>query len=80
MERQPLGILDRTPRIDLLLTDIVLPGGVAGPELAERARRLRPGTKVLYMSGYASKAVQEGDADGRRGDNSQQAVPQEPTD
>ena len=37
--------------IDLLLTDIVMPG-VNGTELADKARKMRPGIKVLYMSGY----------------------------
>ena len=38
--------------VDLLLTDLVLPG-IGGPELAERLCRRRPGLKVLFMSGYA---------------------------
>ena len=43
--------------VDLLLTDIVLPG-MGGPELAERLRRRRPGLKVLFMSGYADEALE----------------------
>jgi PAS domain S-box-containing protein len=43
-------------RIDLLLTDIVMPGR-NGRELAREAQELRPGLKVLYMTGYARNAV-----------------------
>jgi two-component system cell cycle sensor histidine kinase/response regulator CckA len=42
--------------IHLLLTDVVMPD-MGGPELAERMRRVRPDTKVLFMSGYTDDAV-----------------------
>jgi PAS domain S-box-containing protein len=42
--------------IDLLLTDVVLPGST-GRDLAERAKVLRPGLKILFMSGYSRNAV-----------------------
>ncbi len=41
------------PRLDLLLTDIVLPGGISGRELAERLRTHQPGVKVIFTSGYS---------------------------
>ena len=41
---------------DLLLTDIVLPGGMDGAQLANQARLLRPGLKMLFMSGYTRDA------------------------
>jgi PAS domain S-box-containing protein len=43
-------------RVDLLLTDIVMPGR-NGRELAKEAQELRPGLKVLYMTGYSRNAV-----------------------
>ena len=42
---------------DLLFTDMIMPGGMNGRDLAERLRRLRPGLKVLYTSGYAHGAI-----------------------
>jgi CheY-like chemotaxis protein len=45
-------------RVDLLFTDVVLPGGMTGPELAERARALRPRLKVLFTTGYAQGAAE----------------------
>ena len=43
--------------IDLLVTDIILPGGVDGKGLADKARSLLPALKVLYMSGYSESAI-----------------------
>jgi PAS domain S-box-containing protein len=49
--------LASTTRVNLLLTDVVLPGGMNGRELAEAAARRAPGLQVLYMSGYTENAI-----------------------
>jgi CheY-like chemotaxis protein len=46
--------------IDLLFTDIMMPGGMLGPALAKRARELRPGIDVLFTTGYADTSVLSG--------------------
>jgi two-component system, cell cycle sensor histidine kinase and response regulator CckA len=55
-----LEILNTGEKIDLLFTDIVMPGGVNGKELATRARRLRPGLKVLFTSGFPGNSLSNG--------------------
>ncbi len=44
--------LDAAAKVDLLFTDIVMPGGINGKELAERARTRHPHLKVLFTSGF----------------------------
>jgi len=43
---------------DLLLTDLIMPGGITGRQLAEEVRRRRPGMKVLFTSGYTPHAME----------------------
>jgi len=45
--------------IDLMITDIIMPGGMNGVELAKKARELSPKLKVIYSSGYPSDALVE---------------------
>jgi CheY-like chemotaxis protein len=52
-----LKILQSDARIDLLLTDVGLPGGMNGRQVADAGRSLRPDLKVLFMTGYAENAV-----------------------
>ncbi len=53
--------LQEGPSIDLILTDLVLPGGVSGRQFAHRVRRDAPEQRILFMSGYSSeKADLEG--------------------
>ena len=57
-----LAILEREPLVDLLFTDVVLPGGINGPDLVRRATRGKPNIRVLYTSGYTGNAIQQLDA------------------
>jgi CheY-like chemotaxis protein len=51
-----LKVLNNDPAIELLFTDVVLPKGINGLELARRAQVLRPQLKVLLTSGYPEEA------------------------
>ncbi len=52
-----LAHLVRGDRIDLLLTDVILPGGLSGPDVANRVRALKPELPVLFMSGYTADTL-----------------------
>ena len=52
-----LHIVETRARIDLLLTDVGLPGGMNGRQLADAARERRPDLKVLFLTGYAESAA-----------------------
>ncbi len=52
-----LAVLQSDARIDLLVSDVGLPGGLNGRQVADQARALRPDLRVLFMTGYAENAV-----------------------
>jgi CheY-like chemotaxis protein len=52
-----LKILQSDARIDLLVTDVGLPGGMNGRQVADAARTTRPRLKVLFVTGYAENAA-----------------------
>jgi CheY-like chemotaxis protein len=54
---EALGLLAGSPGFDLLFTDVVMPNGLSGHELADRARTLNPGLRVLLTSGHSEDAI-----------------------
>ena len=59
-----LDILDGERRIDLLFTDLIMPGGMNGVMLARAARERQPKIKVLLTTGYAEASLERTDAGG----------------
>ena len=54
---EALAIIDGPERFDLLFTDVIMPGGLNGRQLATEALKRRPELKVLYTSGYTENAI-----------------------
>jgi signal transduction histidine kinase len=54
---EALAIINGPERIDLLFTDVIMPGGMNGRQLAIEAEMRRPGLKVLFTSGYTENAI-----------------------
>ena len=52
-----LTLVDKGEPFDLLFTDVIMPGGINGRQLADEVAKRRPGTKVLYTSGYTDNAI-----------------------
>jgi len=59
---EALNVLRSSEPIDLLFTDVIMPGSINGRELSIEALKLRPDLKVLFTSGYTENAM---DHDGR---------------
>jgi PAS domain S-box-containing protein len=55
-----LEVLAAHPEIDLLFTDIIMPGGMTGVELARECRKLFPKVRILLTSGYTARAMANG--------------------
>jgi CheY-like chemotaxis protein len=52
-----LVVVDGGTPLDLLFTDVIMPGGMNGPALAAETTKRRPGIKVLFTSGYTENAI-----------------------
>jgi CheY-like chemotaxis protein len=59
--KDALRLLDDEPSVKLLFSDVLLPGGMTGFDLAREAAQRRPDLKVLFTSGYTEKAVMPDD-------------------
>ncbi|MDQ7247930.1 PAS domain S-box protein [Dongia sedimenti] len=58
--KEAIAVLKSAERVDLLFSDVVMPGGMDGTQLAEAASQIRPGLKILLTSGFARASIQEG--------------------
>ena len=54
---EAMEIIQSDADIDLLFTDVVMPGGMSGRELSDKAQRIRPQLKVLFTSGYTENSI-----------------------
>jgi PAS domain S-box-containing protein len=54
---EALALIDAYPEIDLLFTDIIMPGSMNGRQLADEVRKRRPRCKLLFTSGYTENAI-----------------------
>ena len=57
--KSALAVIDDSPNVALLFTDVILPGGMDGVELAREARRRRPHLPMLYVSAYSASALMQ---------------------
>jgi signal transduction histidine kinase len=54
-----LKIIELRQDIELMITDVIMPGGMNGVELAHKVRLLRPGIRIVYSSGFPAGALEE---------------------
>ncbi|HAD31858.1 MAG TPA: hybrid sensor histidine kinase/response regulator, partial [Methylophaga sp.] len=54
---EAMEIIQSDADFDLLFTDVVMPGGMSGRELSDKAQRIRPQLKVLFTSGYTENSI-----------------------
>jgi CheY-like chemotaxis protein len=54
---EALQIIDTAPTLDLLFTDVIMPGSMNGRQLVDEAKKRRPALKTLYTSGYTENAI-----------------------
>ena len=54
---EALARLENGARFDLVLSDVVMPGPVQGPDLAQAVLRLQPQTRIVFMSGYPKETA-----------------------
>jgi CheY-like chemotaxis protein len=54
---EALAVVESGTHIDVLFTDVIMPGSMNGRQLADAAKRLRPSLGVLYTSGYSENAI-----------------------
>jgi CheY-like chemotaxis protein len=57
---EALAVIDSAKELDLLFTDMIMPGSMNGRQLADAALQLRPTLKVLFTSGYSNDAIMRG--------------------
>ena len=55
--REALAVLEKRGNVNLLFTDVVMPGAISGRRLAERAVEIAPKLRALFTSGYTENAI-----------------------
>jgi CheY-like chemotaxis protein len=58
-----LALLDQHPDVDVLFSDLVMPGAMSGLDLAKRVRDLYPEVRIILTTGYSAELLADADAD-----------------